>query len=324
VPPPSPQPPPQGHPIRLDRPLRPVAAASAQPWAGTRLGPPAGTGELWLAGPHLTVDTAAGVMTLDDVAAATGEAFLGVGPMRLLGARFPLIVKIIDAGDWLSLQVHPDDALAAELYGGRALGKAEAWLVLDGDPDARLITGPRRGLGEAALRAGIAAGALGREDCEERPAAAGETLLLAAGTLHAIGTGAFVYEIEQPSDITFRISDWGRPAVPGRGLHSAESLRAVRPDAHALPAGRDWALDGGALAVREFRLEIERPAGAVTRRPAGASLEVVTPVAGRIEVAGDGWVIALRPWETVIVPASMEAYELRGSAGAVACVGSVP
>ena len=203
--------------------------------------------------------------------------------MRLLGARFPLIVKLIDAGDWLSLQVHPDDALAAELYGDRAVGKAEAWLVLDGDPDARLITGPRRDLGEAALRAGIAAGTLDHGDCEERPAVAGETLLLAAGTLHAIGTGAFVYEIEQPSDITFRISDWGRPAVPGRGLHGAESLRAVRPDAHAIPVGRDWALDGGALAVREFRLEIERPDGAVTRRPSGVSLEVVTAIGSGID-----------------------------------------
>jgi mannose-6-phosphate isomerase len=308
----------------MDRPLRPNPAASSRPWAGTRLGPPAGTGELWLAGPDLTVDTAAGAMTLDAVAEVAGESFLGTGPMRLLGARFPLIVKLIDAGDWLSLQVHPGDALATELYGQRAVGKAEAWLVLDGEPDARLITGPGRDLETAALRARIAAGTLAREDCEERPAVAGETLLLAAGTLHAIGTGAFIYEIEQPSDITFRISDWGRPPVPGRALHSAESLRAVRPEAHAVPAGHDWALDGGALTVREFRLEIEHVNGGITRRPAGASLEVLTAIRGLIDVVGDGWALSLMPWETVVLPASIEAYELSGSADALACVGSVP
>lgn len=310
--------------IPLDRPLRPVAAASPRPWAGSRLGPPSGTGELWLAGPDLVVETPTGTTTLDELAAATGLPFLGERPMELLGPRFPLIVKLIDAGDWLSLQVHPDDALARELFGDRALGKSEAWLVLDGEPGARLITGPRRDLGDGPLRAGIAAGTLGREDCDEREALAGDTLLLAAGTLHAIGTGVFVYEIEQPSDITFRISDWGRPVVPGRVLHAAESLRAVRPDAHALPVGRGWALDGGALTTREFRLEIVRPDGPVTRRPAGRSLEVVTAVSGPVEVAGDGWTTTLARWETVVVPASIAAYELRGPSGSIACVGSVP
>ena len=314
----------RGDPLPLDRPLRPVAAASPRPWAGSRLGPPPGTGELWLAGPELVVETAVGRMTLDELAATAGLPFLGERPMQLLGPRFPLIVKLIDARDWLSLQVHPDDALARELFGADAVGKSEAWLVLEGEPGARLITGPRRDLGANKLRDGIAAGTLGRHDCEEREAVAGDALLLAAGTLHAIGAGAFVYEIEQPSDITFRISDWGRPPVPGRQLHTAESLRAVRPGAHAIPVGHDWILDGGALRTREFGLEIERPEDPVTRRPAVGSLEIVTAMSDRVEMAGEGWTITLARWETVVVPASILAYDLRGPAGSIACVGSVP
>ena len=72
--------------------------------------------------------------------------------MALLGPRFPLIAKLIDAGDWLSLQVHPDDALARDLYGPDAVGKIEAWLVIDADPAGQLVTGPAddmRGRGAA-------------------------------------------------------------------------------------------------------------------------------------------------------------------------------
>lgn len=311
--------------IRVDRPLRPVPFPSPRPWAGSRLAPgTGGIGELWLAGPDLPVDTGAGVMTLDDVAAAVGEPFLGMRPMALLGRRFPLIVKLIDAADWLSLQVHPDDALAVELYGPGALGKTEAWLVLDADPDTRLVTGPALVLDEAALRSRIAAGTLGRDDCEERDAVPGDVLLLEAGTLHAVGGGAFVYEIEQPSDITFRISDWGRQAAPGRTLHLAEALRAVNPAAHAVPAGHDWRIDGGGLVVREFRLELEQLRGPVTRRPAGRSLEVVTAIGAPVAASGDGWAITLDPWETAVIPAAIPEYRLGGELGAMACVGSIP
>lgn len=311
--------------MRVDRPLRPVPAPSVKPWGGARLGGHGErVGELWLAGPASVVDAGAGPTTLEEVAEGAGPAFLGARVMALLGPRFPLIVKLIDAADWLSLQVHPDDTLAAELYGPGALGKAEAWLVLDADPAARLVTGPRAGLGDAALRARIAGGTLGLEHCEERAAVPGESLLLAAGTLHAIGAGALVYEIEQPSDLTFRISDWGRPAVPGRTLHRTESLRAVRPDAHAVPAGSGWHLNGGALAVREFQLEIEHMPGPVTRRPAGHSLEVVTAIGATVELTGDGWREALQPWETLVIPASVASYRIDGRGGAMACVGSVP
>jgi mannose-6-phosphate isomerase len=336
-------------PAALLRPLRPIPLRSVRPWAGGRLGAPGeDIGELWLAGPGSIVDLAgaggagvgeaggavageaggavAGRMTLDALAAAVGPALVGERGMRLLGARFPLLVKVIDAAEWLSLQVHPDDALAAELYGEGQLGKAEAWLVLDAEPGATLVTGPRRDLPEAALRAAIRDGVVGREHCDERPCLPGDALMLRAGTMHAIGPGTFVYEIEQPSDRTFRMSDWGRPATTERPLHVQESLRAIRPERHALVVGQDWRLDGGALTVPEFRLEIAeiRAGNALARTPAGETLEIVTAIRGRLTLTGDGWQETLEPYETLVVPAAVSRYRIEGLDGSLSALGSVP
>jgi mannose-6-phosphate isomerase len=318
--------------IAAGLPLRPIPAPSVRPWAGRRLEASGDhVGELWLAGPGSIVgsvsdaDVAFGAdTTLDEVAAVAGAALVGEAGLHLLGSRFPLIVKLIDPAEWLSLQVHPSDVLALELYGPGALGKTEAWLVLDADPDSQLVTGPGAGLAEPELRAAIGAGTLDRDECEVRRAVAGDTLLVEVGTLHAIGPGAFVYEIEQPSDLTFRISDWGRPAVPGRRLHPDESLRAIRPDAHVRPVGSDWRLDGGALVVPEFRLEVALLPGPLLRSPAGRSLELVTALDGGALVTGEGWSERLARWETLVVPAAAADYRIDGEAGARVCIGSVP
>ena len=108
--------------IAAGRPVRPIPVVSVRPWAGRRLGPPGDqVGELWLAGPGSIVAGATGATgqeaTLDAIAAIAGAALVGEAGIRLLGPRFPLIVKLIDPAEWLSLQVHPSDALAAELYG---------------------------------------------------------------------------------------------------------------------------------------------------------------------------------------------------------------
>lgn len=305
-------------------PLRPVPVPSVRPWAGSRLAPAVEhVGEVWLCGPDSPVAAADGDRTLDALAADHGEALVGSRGMALLGARFPLLTKLIDAADWLSLQVHPDDALARELYGEDAVGKAEAWLVLEAEPGAELVTGPADGLAEGALLASIEAGTTSHEHCHRSPAVAGQTLMLHTGTLHAIGAGTFVFEIEQPSDLTFRISDWGRPA--GRQLHRVEALRAVDPARHAVPAGHGFRLEGGALEVPEFRLELpDVTAGAVRRDPGGRSLEIVTTLRGELRLAGDGWSEILAPYETLVVPASAAAYTIAGGAGAIVAVGLVP
>ena len=242
--------------------------------------------------------------------------------MALLGPRFPLIAKLIDAGDWLSLQVHPDDALARDLYGPEAVGKIEAWLVIDADPAGQLVTGSAADVDEESLRNAIAAGTASHRDCHHQQAVPGETLLIRAGTLHAIGAGTFMYEIEQPSDLTFRISDWGRPT--GRTLHVAEALRALRPQLRAEAVGSGFRLDGGSLEVSEFRLELPDLAVPVDRHPGGRSCEVVTAIRGTLRLAGDGWSETIAPYETLVVPAAVDAYVIEGPAGGIACVAGLP
>jgi mannose-6-phosphate isomerase len=309
--------------LDLRRPLRPVAAPSYRPWAGHRLGE-GGIGELWLAGPGSTVELDDGEHpSLDRLAEIHGASLVGDRALTRLGARFPLLIKVIDAAEWLSLQVHPSDAVATVLHGEGSVGKAEAWVVLAADPGARLITGPRRDLAEADLRAAIAAGTLGKAECEASDGRPGDTWLIPAGTIHSIGAGLLVYEIEQPSDLTYRISDWGRPATPGRSLHIVESLRAIVPDAHAVPSGSDFHLDDDAVTVPEFRLELVG-GGLAIRHPAGQSLEIVTAVRGAVTLTGDGWQAALSPFQTLVVPAAVASYTISAADNAMAFVGSMP
>jgi mannose-6-phosphate isomerase len=309
--------------LDLSRPLRPTPTPSLRPWAGTRLGD--GVGEIWTAGPTSIVKLANGSSpSLDALAAEAGAALVGAAGMAALGPRFPLLAKLIDAADWLSLQVHPGNELARRLYGPDALGKDEAWLVLDVAADARLITGPDRELAPDDVLAMVATGSLRLDACEVRVPTPGETLNLRAGTIHAIGPGAFVYEIEQPSDLTFRISDWDRPVIPGRSLHLAEARLAVVPSLHAEVVGSGWRLAGNRLEERHFRLELIGAGRSDTRRPAGRSVEIVTAVRGAVTLVGLAFEERLAALETAVVPASVLAYEVVVAADAVAVVASLP
>lgn len=301
--------------------LRPLPAPSPRPWAGPRLG---GAGELWLAGPGSTVALPDGMTTLDDLARNHGEDLVGRHGMARLGARFPLLVKLIDAGDWLSLQVHPSDTVARRLHGADAVGKAEAWVVLESGLGAQLITGPRTDLSEAELRTGILAGTLGLEACETRPAVAGDVFHLPAGTIHAIGAGVLVYEIEQPSDWTYRISDWGRPPVPGRHLHPRQAIEAVVPGQTAVACGSDWRLVGGALAAPAFQLELLGPGGDHDRAPGGRCPEIVSVVGGTAMLRGDRWSEPLAQGRALVVPAACPAYRISVAPGARVLLGSLP
>jgi len=307
--------------LDLSRPLRPVLAPSLRPWAGTRLGD--GVGEIWMAGPTSIVTLPDGSsMTLDELAVAAGVALVGTAGLAALGHRFPLLAKLIDAADWLSLQVHPDDDLARRLYGDAAVGKDEVWVLLEAGPGAQLVVGPGPHLDAAAVVSAVAAGTMGLDACEIRVPAPGETLNVRSGTIHAIGPDAFVYELEQPSDLTFRISDWGRPPVPGRHLHLDEARQAVVTGQRAELVGTGWRLDGGVLNDRHFRLELIT--AAAVRAPGLRSPEIVTAVGAAVTLRGEGWKERLGALETAVVPAAVASYAIEPDAGGVGLVGSLP
>lgn len=139
--------------------------------------------------------------------------------------RFPLLCKILDAREKLSLQVHPPAGKAAELKGEP---KTEMWFIADAAPDASLYVGLKRGVTRADFEKKIADGSVA--DCFHRiPVRAGDTMFLPSGRVHAIGDGLVIFEIQQNSDTTYRVFDWNRVGFDGkpRELHVAQSLASI-------------------------------------------------------------------------------------------------
>lgn len=151
--------------------------------------------------------------------------------MEIFGAeygnhpRFPILIKLLDARDDLSIQVHPPADLAAGL-GGEP--KSEMWFIAACDPGAKLFLGLQRGVTRADFEHAIAHGTVA--DCvhvvRPRP---GDSIFIASGRLHAIGAGFLIHEIQQNSDTTYRVFDWNRPGLDGkpRDLHVAPSLASI-------------------------------------------------------------------------------------------------
>ena len=148
-----------------------------------------------------------------------------LGDARALNGRFPLLIKLLDAQEKLSLQVHPPAHLAAEL-GGEP--KTELWHIADAAPGAELFVGLNRGVTRAEFERKLRDGSVA--ECFHRISVrAGDTMFLPSGRVHAIGAGLVIFEIQQNSDTTYRVFDWNRVGLDGhrRELHLAESLVSI-------------------------------------------------------------------------------------------------
>ncbi len=296
-----------------------------RPWGDQRLARvlgkalPAGAriGESWETANEARV--AAGPLaglTLRELTQRYGGTLLG---RRGLAASqpfgdFPLLVKFIDADDVLSVQVHPDDTQAAPL-GQR--GKTEAWYVLAAEPGAELIVGLHEPLDPPTLRRlltqGLVSTALAR-----LPVAPGDTLLVPAGTLHAIGRGVLLYEIQEQSDLTYRLYDWDRVDERGqrRPLHVEEGLAVLRPAQRARrirPLALDewrWVL----VACRYFWVERwEVSATHQLRVPPGETVRIVSCAGGAARLAFDGGpLVSLAAGQTALVPAAARSLLVEG------------
>lgn len=140
--------------------------------------------------------------------------------------EFPILVKFLDSNDWLSIQVHPDDALAARRNIGR--GKTEMWYVMDADPGAELISGFNRKMNSATYLDFLQKQQL-KEVLNVEKVAKGDSFFIPAGRVHALGPGLLLAEIQQTSDTTYRIYDWDRVDNEGksRELHTDLALEAI-------------------------------------------------------------------------------------------------
>lgn len=224
-----------------------------------------------------------------------------------------LLVKIIDSAAKLSVQVHPDDALAREM--GLDSGKTECWYYLDSTPGAQIYAGLRDRIDTASffrLAASNPAPEVMTETLDSVPVRQGEITFIPAGLIHAIGENVVLLEVQQDSDTTFRIYDWGRP----RQTHLPEAERAVarqEPPRTAVP-GEDsegTLVDCPYFSMRRLTL------GATGTLPApGPVYSLATFLAGSGVLFSEGGESRFEAGDSYFLPASSEAVDLKTEGGA--------
>lgn len=241
-----------------------------------------------LAGPY-------GEKTLSELWADPESRKSIFGPKAPDSDRFPLLCKILDAKEKLSIQVHPPAEIAPSL-GGEP--KTETWYIAHAKPGAELYVGVEEGVTEEAFREALEKGTA-EELVHAIPAKTGEHIFIPSGRLHAIGAGLVIYEIQQNSDTTYRVYDWGRIGLSGkpRDLHIEESLKSI--DFDDVSPSMDEP-DGTLLCECEhFRLERHSAnVGENIASASGGSFSILTMVSGRITGGGD----SLIPGDFVILP----------------------
>jgi mannose-6-phosphate isomerase len=243
-----------------------------------------------------------------------GSALLGhaVPP----ASRFPILVKILDATERLSLQVHPPAAVADRL-GGEP--KTELWYVAEAKPDAELYVGLKSGVRRAVLERHLREGTVAQ--CVHRvPVQAGDAMFLPSGRLHAIGAGLVLFEIQQNSDTTYRVHDWGRTGLDGqpRELHLEQALQSI--DFHDFepglvpgrfvgePACQTRRLVSDPLfAVRAVRLEAGR-----RTELAGSTAQVLGVVRGALTLRHGTTLTSLSAGQFCLLPAGLDEVDVTG------------
>lgn len=266
---------------------------------------------------------------LAELLAEYGSDLVGKGAMERFGGVFPLLIKIIDAAGDLSVQVHPDDELAKSRH--NSLGKTEMWYIIDTDPGATINAGfscevtpddYERRVADNSLMDVIA-------HYESHP---GDIFFLPAGRVHSIGAGNMLIEVQETSDVTYRIYDFGRRDAEGnlRQLHVAEAKDAI--DYTVLPDYRTKAetIDGSTeLLVKCSHFEVERCQVDGRRRFDLSGLDsfvTVTAIEGDVTLTdAEGTVIELRRGNSALIPATAAWVEFSGKGTLVtASYGGVP
>lgn len=232
------------------------------------------------------------------------------------GEEFPLLIKLIDADDNLSIQVHPDDELAAERH--HSFGKTEMWYVVGHEPDAMLYLGFNQPVDKEKYLKYLEAGTLA-ELLNAYKVQDGDAYFIPAGTIHAIGKGLLIAEIQQTSDITYRVFDWNRvdpKTGQGRELHTELALDAIeyksRSDYKTVAAPKVNA----PVTLEKcpyFQTNSLIVDGAVERDYADMdSFVIYICLDGNLELEYDGGTETVKKGETVLIPAELNEMTLKG------------
>jgi mannose-6-phosphate isomerase len=264
--------------------------------------------------------------TLRDLVKSRGAELLGsaVGPRE----QFPLLVKFIDANDVLSVQVHPNQETGRRLAGDN--GKTETWVILAAEPGSLIYSGLKRGVGKDDFAKAIETGTVENllHAFEPRP---GDSMLIAAGTVHAIGAGVLLAEIQQMSDATFRIYDWGRLQPDGkpRALHLSQAMESIdfnrgpvdpiKPQIEPIAGGTRERLTRSNYFALE-RLSIDKP----TRVGRSDRFTILMGLDGQCSVVCGGASAALEFGQTLLLPAIVGECEIIPSGNVVVLTCVVP
>lgn len=287
-------------------------------WGGRSLAPLAGdaTGgeqpiaEVWAI--HEDNPVASGIFagrTLAELCLEFPDEILGTGSS---GRRFPLLVKLLDCKQWLSLQVHPDDELARQIEGPQFQGKTEAWLILEAQPDSQLIAGVKPNTPPEALR-----DAIGNEGIldlvEYHQVKKNDVVYMPAGTIHALGPGLLVYEVQQTSDLTYRVFDWNRPQTNGRVLHVEKSIATVNPQSRGKILRWEPA-DASAKLVQSPYFHLEALSAPQKREARGHTTgpHLLTVIDGQAHVSTTEGEATLDKFQTILITANCGQYQLEG------------
>ncbi len=261
--------------------------------------------------------------SLAELAAAYPVELLGQRGMESAGARFPLLIKLLDSADWLSLQVHPNNEQALRLEGPGFQGKTEAWHVVEASPNAQIIAGFQSEVSPEMVREAIRKGNL-LDYTQYITVRSGETLFIPPGTLHSIGPGLLLYEVQQSSNLTYRVYDWDRPQVGGRVLHIEKSLEVVDPSLHPQMIPAPLLRDGERqllVSNRYFTLEmLFAQTQCVKLDTQALSFHALTILEGAATIQTQTGSLSFKRFESVLIPAACGAYEITAIESPLRCL----
>ncbi len=303
--------------IALDYPLRFRPLFRRYLWGGRRLGTALGKAigagddyaESWEIVDHgddqsvVEAGSLAG-RTLGELVREQGGSLLG---RHAAHRQFPLLMKFLDCQRTLSVQVHPNDEQGARLHPPDK-GKTEAWVVLAAEPGSKIYAGLRGGVTRAALAAAICEGCV--EGCLHAfEAKVGDCVFIPAGTVHALGAGLLIAEIQQSSDTTFRLFDWNRVDADGgpRPLHIEESLATIDyTRGPVAPQGGARIAPSRERLVECDKFVLDRCAASAPMNVGGdGKFHLIAVVEGQVDLANDPMAAPLAAGQTALVPAAV-------------------
>ncbi|QAA81187.1 mannose-6-phosphate isomerase [Aequorivita sp. H23M31] len=246
--------------------------------------------------------------SLDGLLSEFKEKLVGDRVYKIFGNKFPLLFKFIDAADDLSVQVHPEDSLAKQRH--NSFGKTEMWHIFQADPGAQLIVGFKNELEKEDYLRTLAEGNI-TEILNSVTVKKGDTFVIYPGTVHAIGAGVLLAEIQQTSDITYRIYDWDRPEADGkmRELHTDLAVDAIdfgsNPKKESYPNKENFPVH---IAETEFfstnKLHLSQ--SFVRKLGDMDSFVVYMCLEGQATIAGNGFSEKMEIGDTLLIPAEIE------------------